>query len=221
MTILSIRLLYINYLGGSLTRCEIIMWWQLLLVFMGAILMDITPLPLPPAFTVMIFFQLWFHLPIWPVIIVGVAGSIVGRYVLTLYIPYISVRIFKKSKNEDVEFLGNKMKSKGWKGQLFILLYTLMPLPSTPLFIAGGMAKMKPYYIIPAFVVGKFDSDSFAVFTGKYASENTAELLQGLLSWKAALGLVIGLTLIFSLLFIDLRSFIQQKKLRLRFNIWR
>jgi hypothetical protein len=28
-----------------------------------------------------------------------------------------------------------------------------MPLPSTPLFIAGGVAKMKPVYIIPAFLL--------------------------------------------------------------------
>ncbi len=197
------------------------MWWKYLLVFIGAFIMDVSPLPLPPAFTIMIFFQIKFHLPIWPVIIIGVAGSMLGRYLLTLYIPAISGRIFKKAKNEDVQFLGNKMKTKGWKSQLFILLYTLMPLPSTPLFIAGGMAKMKPYYIIPAFVAGKFISDSIAVFTGKYAAENTNNLLHGLLSWKSIVGLLAGLLLIFSLLFIDWRTLIQKKKLKLTFKIWK
>jgi hypothetical protein len=71
-------------------------------------LVDISPLPLPPAFTVMIFLQIYFQLPIWPVIIIGVAGSILGRYILTLYIPGVSGRIFKQSKNEDVQFLGDK-----------------------------------------------------------------------------------------------------------------
>ena len=101
------------------------MWWQYVLVFLGAVLMDITPLPLPPAFTVMILLQIMFDLPVWPVIVIGVIGSIVGRYILTLYIPMISSHIFKKSKNEDIEFLGNKLKTKGWKSQLFILFYTL------------------------------------------------------------------------------------------------
>jgi membrane protein DedA with SNARE-associated domain len=197
------------------------MWWKYLLVFMGALIMDITPLPLPPAFTVMIFFQIKFHLDIWLVVIIGVAGSVLGRYVLTLYIPGLSARIFTKTKNEDVQFLGNKMKTRGWKSQLFILLYTLMPLPSTPLFIAGGMAKMKPRYLIPCFIAGKFISDFAAVFTGKYAAENTANLLHGLLSWQSAAGLVAGLLFIFSLLFINWHVLLLEKKLRFSFHIWK
>jgi membrane protein DedA with SNARE-associated domain len=197
------------------------MWWQYALVFLGAVLMDITPLPLPPAFTIMILLQIMFGLPVWPVIIIGVIGSIVGRYILTLYIPLISSRIFKKSKNEDIEFLGNKLKTKGWKSQLFILFYTLMPLPSTPLFVAGGVAKMKPIYLIPAFFVGKFTSDSIAVFTGKFATENTQSLLNGMLSWKSVAGLLVGLVFLFLLVFIDWRSLIQQKKIKLKFNIWK
>ena len=197
------------------------MWFEYLLVFISAMIVDISPLPLPPAFTAMIFLQIYFHLPIWPVIIIGVAGSILGRFILTLYIPGVSGRIFKQSKNEDVQFLGNKMKSELWKSQLFVLLYTLMPLPSTPLFIAAGMAKMKPLYIIPAFVIGKFTSDSVAVFMGKYATENMDNLLNGLLSWKSAIGLIIGLLLLFALLFINWRSLIVEKKFKLKFDIWK
>ena len=135
-------------------------WWQYALVFIGAFLVDVVPFPLPPAFTIMIFLQILYDLNIWAVIIIGVAGSIAGRYILTLYIPKLSGKIFRPSKNEDVQFLGDKMKEKGWKSQLLILIYSLMPLPTTPLFIAGGMAKMKPYYIIPAFMIGKLDRKS-------------------------------------------------------------
>jgi membrane protein DedA with SNARE-associated domain len=96
-----------------------------------------------------------------------------------------------------------------------------MPLPSTPLFIAAGMAKMKPLYIIPAFVIGKFSSDSVAVFMGKYATENMDNLLNGLLSWKSVTGLMIGLLLLFALLFVNWRSLIVEKKFRLKFDIWK
>ena len=197
------------------------MGWEYLLVFIGALLMDISPLPLPPAFTIMIFLQIKFQLPIWPVIAIGVAGSILGRYILTLYIAKLSGRIFRKSKNDDVQFLGNKLKEKGWKSQLFILIYTLMPLPSTPLFVAAGMARIKPLYILPAFFAGKFTSDSIAVIMGKYASENTADLIQGMLTWKSITGMVVGLMMIFALLFIDWRSLVEDKKLKLKFNIWK
>ena len=71
------------------------MWWKYVLVFFGAFLFDVVPFPFPPAFTIMVFLQIVFDLNIWMVIIVGVAGSIFGRYVLTLYIPIIASKIFK------------------------------------------------------------------------------------------------------------------------------
>lgn len=195
------------------------MWWQYALVFIGALLVDVVPLPLPPAFTVMVFLQIVYDLNIWAVIGIGVAGSILGRYILTLYIPKLSGKMFKPAKNEDVQFLGEKMKQKGWKSQGLILLYSLLPLPTTPLFIAGGMAKMKPIYIIPPFIIGKLISDMVAVLLGKYATENTNGLMDGLVSWKSISGFAIGIFLIFVLLFVDWRTLLQKKKFTLKFTI--
>src|SRR5450756_1111904 len=102
------------------------MWWQYLLVFFGAFLFDVVAFPFPPAFTIMVFLQIVFGLNIWWVIVIGVAGSILGRYILTLYIPLLAGRFFKRSKNEDVQFLGQKMKEKGWRGQIVIIAYSLL-----------------------------------------------------------------------------------------------
>jgi membrane protein YqaA with SNARE-associated domain len=197
------------------------MWWQYLLVFVGALLFDVVPFPFLPAFTIMVFLQIMFKLNIWVVITIGVAGSILGRYIVTLYIPFLAGKIFKPAKNEDVQFLGKKMKEKGWKSQLVILSYSLLPLPTTPLFLAAGMARLKALYIIPAFFIGKFTSDAIAVHLGKYASDNTKGLLEGALSWKSISSLAVGLLLLSALLFIDWRSLIQQKKFQLNFKIWK
>jgi uncharacterized membrane protein YdjX (TVP38/TMEM64 family) len=194
--------------------------WQYFLVFIGTFFVDVVPLPLPPAFTVMIFLQIMYDLNIWAVIGIGVAGSILGRLVLTIYIPHVSNKIFKKAKNEDVEFLGRKLKQKGWKSHGFIMIYSLMPLPTTPLFIAGGMAKIKPAYMIPAFVVGKVISDTAAVLLGDYATKTTGGLVQGLVSWKSIAGFTLGLALVFALLFVDWRTLLQKKKLALKFRIF-
>jgi len=196
------------------------MFWIFVLVFLGAFLFDVVPIPFPPAFTIMVFLQIMFDLDIWWVIVVGVAGSILGRYVLTLYIPFLAGKIFKKSKNEDVEFLGSKMKEKGWKSQLLILAYSLLPLPTTPLFLAGGMAKIKPLFIIPAFFVGKFTSDAITVHLGRYAAENVTNVLESAFSLKSMASLAAGLLLISAVLFIDWRALIQKKKFQLNFKIW-
>jgi len=161
-----------------------------------------------------------FHLNIWAVITIGVIASVLGRYVLTLYIPYLAGKIFKPAKNEDVQFLGKKMQEKGWKSQLVVLAYSLLPLPTTPLFLAAGMAKLKAIYIIPAFFIGKFTSDTIAVHLGKYASENTKNIMEGAVSWKSITSLILGLLLLSALLFIDWRTLIQHKKFKLNFKIW-
>jgi len=191
------------------------------LVFILSCLFDIVPFPLPPAFTAMAALQIIFDLNVWLVIVSGVMGSVTGRYILMLYIPKISGRIFKASKNQDVEFLGRKMKEKGWKSQIIILAYTLLPLPSTPLFVAGGMAKIKPLQILPAFLLGKFISDAAAVLTGKLASENARDLTENLTSWKCVTGLILGLLMMAGILFIDWRTLIQKKKLSLKFRIFK
>ncbi len=197
------------------------MWWQYLLVFVGALLVDISPFPLPPAFTVMVFLQVKFDLQIWLVIIIGVGGSILGRYVLTLYIPKLSGKFFKRAKNDEAEFLGKKLEEKGWKSHALVLIYSLLPLPTTPLFVAAGMAKLEPHHILPGFIVGKLTSDTIAVLTGKYAAENTSDLVHGMVSWKSIAGLIAGLLLVFVFVFVDWRTLIQKKRFALKFNIWK
>lgn len=197
------------------------MLWKYLIVFLSSLGVDVVPIPLPPACTVMIFLLIEFHLAVWPVILIGVAGSIAGRYILTLYITSVSASIFKKEKNEEVQFLGEKLKSNGWKSQLFILLYSLLPIPTTPLFIAAGMGKIKPYFIILPFFIGKFISDATVVLMGAYAAENTADLLQSALSWRSIAGLISGLLLIAAILFVDWRTLLRYNKLKLNFRIWK
>jgi membrane protein YqaA with SNARE-associated domain len=197
------------------------MLWQYLMVLLGSFVFDVVPIPFPPAFTIMLFLQIKYDLNIWFVISLGVMGSILGRYVLTLYIPRIANSLFKASKNEDVQFLGEKMKEKGWKSQVAILLYSLLPLPTTPLFLAGGMARIKPLYIIPAFFVGKFTSDAIVVHLGKYTSENIQNITKDMFSWETITSFLLGLIFIFLILFVNWRSLIQKNKLQFNFRIWK
>jgi uncharacterized membrane protein YdjX (TVP38/TMEM64 family) len=196
------------------------MWWAYALVAIGSFLVDVAPIPLPPAFTVMIFLKAQYDLNIWAVVTLGVAASIVGRYVLTLYIPKLSGRFIKQAKHKDVEAIAGKLKKKGWKGFAFVLAYCLLPLPSTPLFLAAGMAHVKPVRIIPAFFVGKFISDLAYVFLGDAALASSQDVLDDIFSPKSILSLLLGLTMVFALLFVDWATLLQKKKLAFKFSIW-
>ena len=197
------------------------MYWQYILVFLGALLFDIVPFPFPPAFTIMMFFQIIFELNVWLVIFIGVAGSVLGRYILLLYAPLLATRYLNESKNNDIQFLGAKMKENKWKGQAIVLVYSLLPLPTTPLFLGAGISKLSPVYIIPAFIIGKFTSDTVAIHLGKYASENIEGIIENSFSWQSIAGLILSLFLLFCLLFIDWRKLIQTKKLEFNFKIWK
>jgi len=195
------------------------MWWQYLLVFLGALLFDIVPFPFPPAFTIMMFLQIIFKLNVWLVIVIGVIGSVLGRYVLLLYAPVLAVKYLNTSKNNDIKLLGDKMQENKWKGQMIVLAYSLLPLPTTPLFLAAGISRLKAVYIIPAFLIGKFTSDTIALFLGAYAAANAQNIIDNALSWQSIASLLLGLFLLFCLFFVDWRTLIHTKKLVFNFKI--
>lgn len=197
------------------------MWWQYLLVFAGALLFDIVPFPFLPAFTIILFLQIVFQLDVWSVIVVGLVGSVLGRYILILYVPLIANKYLKLSKNRDIQFIGDKMNENKWKGQMVILAYSLLPLPTTPLFLTAGISKINAKYIIPWFVIGKFISDSIALHAGKYAAENTESIIENALSWQSIASLILSALLLFCLFFIDWRTLIQKNKFVLNFKIWK
>lgn len=192
-----------------------------LLVFISALLVDIIPFIGPPAWSVMVFFQIKFHLNIWIVLVVGVIGSTIGRYLLTLYIPRLTSKVVNRQKDGDLQFLGKKLSGNKWQIQLFVFIYTLIPIPTTPLFTAIAVAKIKPMIVIPAFFIGKFISDMMMVYAGKYAAENAIDIAHGFLSWKTICGAVIGIVLICAIFFIDWRTLLVKKRLKLNFSIWK
>ncbi len=166
-------------------------------------------------------YQIIFDLNVWTVIILGLSGSVLGRYILLLYAPLLATKYLKESKNNDIQFLGAKMKENKWKGQAIILAYSLLPLPTTPLFLWAGISKLRPIYIIPAFIIGKFTSDTLALHLGKYASENIESLIENIFSWQSIASLILSLLLLFCLFFIDWRNLIKTKKLVINYKIWK
>ncbi|QEC66603.1 hypothetical protein FRZ67_04555 [Panacibacter ginsenosidivorans] len=190
-------------------------------VFLASLLVDVIPLIGPPAWLVMVFFQVKYGLNIWLVLVVGVTGSAIGRYLYSCYVFYFANHFIKPQKNEDMQFIGKKLTDNGLKVYFFVFLYTLMPLPSTPLFTAAGIARMKIVYLIPSFFAGKFISDSIMVFAGDYAAHNVGRITLGLLSWQNIAGAILGLLIICIFLFIDWRKLLEEKKFSLHFNIWK
>ena len=192
-----------------------------LIVFLASILIDTIPFIGPPAWIVMVYFQMHYGLNMWWVLVGGVLGSTIGRYLLTLYVPWLTAKAVNQKKDEDLAYLGQKLNSKGWRLQMVVFFYTLVPVPTTPLFMALGMSKVNVIKVMPAFLVGKFISDMYMVYTGKIAAENVGEIMNGFITWKVLLATIACILFLCAMLFIDWKTLLIQKKFKLSFKVWK
>lgn len=189
--------------------------------FAAALLVDTVPVFAPPAWTILAFIIVKWKANPWGVTAAGALGSVIGRYILTLYMPHVSSKIFRRWENDNLSFLGNKLGGRFWHSNAFVLLYAISPLSTTALFTAAGMAKVNPWNILPGFAIGKFLGDAWVLFTAKVTADEAIDLLHGKISWQSGLTAVAGLLLIAGVLFIDWRELLGRKKLRLNFAVWK
>ena len=195
--------------------------WPYLLMFFAAVVTDLLPVIGPPVWTVMVFMLVKFDLNPWLVLAVGVPGSVLGRYGLSLYISLLMGKFIKQAKTDEMRFAGRKLS--GGLGRIWpaVFLYSLLPLSTTALFSAAGLAKIKPIQILPPFFAGKFVSDAVMLFAGRYALRNSTELIYGTFSWKGIAATLVGLAAIAAFLFVDWRRLLEQRKVRFNFHIWK
>ncbi|MDG4946045.1 hypothetical protein NMK71_06435 [Weeksellaceae bacterium KMM 9713] len=197
------------------------MWWQYILVFLGAFLFDVVPFPFPPAYTIMTLLQIIFDLNIWLVVIIGVLGSVGGRYTLMLLSSRLASKYLDPKKSEDFQLLGAKMKESKWKGQLMVLTYSLLPLPTTPLFLGAGASKLNPIYILPAFFIGRLVTNALAVHMGSFAEESIQTIIRDSFSLKSLMSIVISILFFLAMFAIDWKALVMDKKLVFNLGIKR
>ena len=193
--------------------------WPYLLVFFGALAVDTIPVFAPPAWIVLVILIVKFKLNPWLTVLIGVAGSTIGRYVLTRYIPKISARLVNRREDANLRYIGKQLAQAKWSSAVFDFLNTLTPLSTTALFTAVAMARTEPWHVLVPFFLGRLITDGVLVFSGKYASANLSDLIHGEANWKTVLVLIAGLLIISVFLFVDWRQLLEHRKLRFRFQI--
>ena len=192
-----------------------------LAVFLCAFAVDLIPVIAPPAWTLMLYFLVKFHLNPWVVLVAGVSGSTLGKYIFSLYVPQITDKIIKRHKREELEFMGKKLGQKLWQSWLFVFIYSLTPLSTAALFAAAAIAKVKAGRMLPPFFAGKFVTDAVLIFTGRYAVRNLTGLVQGAFSAKGILIIVATLVVTGGFLFVDWRALLEKKRFKFNFKIWK
>jgi membrane protein DedA with SNARE-associated domain len=169
----------------------------------------------------MAFLLVKFDLNPWLVLAVGVPGSALGRYLFSLYIPRFSKQLISKAKNDEMQWVGKKLKGRIWSTWAMVFGYSVSPLSTTVLFTAAGMTKVPVMHVLPPFFAGKFISDTVMVMAGRYAAPDLEGLFHGTLGWKSVLTGAIAFLITGAFLFVDWHALIAKKRFRLNFSIWR
>jgi len=192
-----------------------------LFVFLGSLGVDLIPVVAPPAWMVMAFLLVKYHLNLWLVLAAGVPGSALGRYFFSLYIQTFSNKVIARQKREELRYVGKKLHGRRWQTWLVVFGYTLSPLSTTALFTAAGMTKVPVMHLIPPFIAGKVISDAAMIMAGRYAAGSLTDVLHGTIGWKSLLTGAITLLVTAAFLFIDWQALLVKKEIRFSFSIWK
>lgn len=192
-----------------------------ILVFISSVLVDCIPVFAPPAWMLMMLIMLKFNLNPFAVVVIGTFGTVSGRLIFVNYvIPWLGKSVIGKQKDSDLQYLGEKISQKGWLAFIFIFIYSFLPLSTTALFTAVGLARVRKIFVIPPFFLGNLIGDGLILVSGKYAVRNIGDLYKGSFELKNILIMSAGLLAVLIFLFVDWRTLLEKKNLTLKWQFW-
>ena len=196
--------------------------WPYLLVLFASIAVDCVPVFAPPAWTLMLLVMLKYDLNPYATAFVGTCGTVTGRLIFSsLIIPWLGSKTLSRDKEDDLRYLGKHINKKGVTAFVFIFLYSLLPLSTTALFTAAGLANVRKLFILPPFFLGNLIGDGLLLISGKATISSVGDLFKGSWSLKDISMMVFGLFVVLVLLFVDWRTLLQKKNVNWKWTFWK
>jgi membrane protein YqaA with SNARE-associated domain len=192
-----------------------------LIFFLVVIFVNILPAFAPPTWTFIVFFLNYFDLNIYLVIIIAVIAATIGRYILYSYSEWLAGKVFNDWGKENLKFLGESLGKTPKRNFLFVLIYSMTPLSTTALFVAGGLAKVNRVIILTGFALGRMVSYSFLAFTSKVLIDNFGDIFKGSTSIEKIITSALGLIVLLFFIFLDWKELVQNHKIKVNFKVWR
>lgn len=149
-----------------------------------AVVINVVPAFMPPTWSVLAVFHVTTDVPLLPLTIGGAAASAVGRTGLYLASRHLN-RLLPETDCKNAQALGEFVeRHKRWRTAI-IFLYCLAPLPSNPIFIAAGVARMSFLPVIAAFFLARAIADTFWVWTAGAVSREVGDAFtKQLTDWR-------------------------------------
>lgn len=189
-------------------------------LFIIAFLVNVVPEFAPPTWTVMSPFLFIEEINIPLVILATITGATLGRLILITYIEKIGDHVFNDWQKDNLSFIASKISRTDFQNMLFVFLYSLTPLSTGALFIAAGFAKLKKSVTLIGYFLGRLISYSVIAYSISYGID-AFRPQGGFDNFHLATSVITAVILVFSLLFIDWKALLENKKIMFNFKIWR
>jgi hypothetical protein len=154
-------------------------YYSIFFILAGLIfLINVIPWFAPPTWVLLLLFTAIFGLPPAPVILIGVSAATLGRVVLYQISSKYLFRFLSTKSRQNVSFLGKFLNSRRGLSIPMFLVYTLSPVSTSELFIAGGISHFSLSVLLVCFVIGRSVSYSFWVINSHSFAEHALHILK-------------------------------------------
>jgi len=127
-------------------------------IFITVFLLNANPVfTIPTWIVVLLFIGISDPIYIFPVLLIGISASTIGRYTLAWYSRKIGKTLLSKKQRKNIEYFKDFFISAEQPFTSFIIafLYALSPLPTNTLFFIAGIAGANLHIIILGFFLGE------------------------------------------------------------------
>ncbi|MBL6634221.1 MAG: hypothetical protein ISP32_07525 [Thermoleophilia bacterium] len=173
------------------------------------------PLPLFPSWVVVAYLVVEFDLRLWLAILIGAAGTTLGRVILVAVSRVAGHRMLGRWSQQNLDYLHQKIE--GAAGDLGIgVLLAASPPPAGVLFILAGLMRVQLWLVATSVFLGRTIGYWISVGGTSLAAEPLANQLRDVVGpWSVALAVGIIALVLWLALKIDYRALIEDRKFRL------
>lgn len=158
----------------------------------------------PPTWAVLVFFRFRYpELPAPALIAGGAVAASAGRLLLALAFRAIGTKLPAK-RQESLLVLGHVLGERRGGLAASFALFATAPIPSAQMFEAAGLARVRLWPLLAAFLLGRLVSYSIYVGLASAAHDSLSRLFnKGLLSPEAIVTQLAGIVALVAIVFID------------------
>ncbi len=191
------------------------------ILLLVVVLVNLLPAFAPPTWSVLVFALIKFGLVLPYVVVIGVIGATLGRFILSQYIHWFSEQLFNERQEQNLRYLGNKLGHSPIANTLITFLYSLTPLSTTALFVAAGIARIRVLYVLTGFFFGRLISYYVLAMSAQTVVDDINLISVGHINQRTIATAALGMLCLFLFIFIDWIQLFETRKFALNLDIWK